>query len=227
MTFDEFERHFLAAALLTSQELASPTVTLNDMFARFELPKDPRWIRILTEILHKNGATEIPLQSGEQMSQQVRLSPAGIETAQQIIDGRGIPRSSASNRFGEGRFGERPRSPAVAVDDLTSLTTSEEPIIVARDPAAISSEAWTGIARVRVEARNAKAISSLITSALDALGKDDNANVAQARTLLLAARDLTDAPDPPSDLIWELIQRSGTVVGLLDLFVRIFSGLSA
>ena len=113
------------------------------------------------------------------------------------------------------------------VQDAISPSSSDEVTITAREPVRVWSETWTGISAVRVDARNAQAISNLITSALDELGKVNNANVAQARTLLLAAKDLTEAPDPPSDLIWELIQRAGAVVGLIDIFIRIFSGLSA
>ncbi|TGX56112.1 hypothetical protein E5A73_03145 [Sphingomonas gei] len=85
------------------------------------------------------------------------------------------------------------------------------------------SSSWTGLSRVRVTHRNAKVISRLIDAALGELATDGNSATAQARTFLLAARDLTDAPDPPSDIIWDLIQRAGAVVGLLDIFLRIFS----
>jgi hypothetical protein len=91
------------------------------------------------------------------------------------------------------------------------------------NPPAVDSSRWTGLATVRVDKRNAKAISRLIDLALSELIHYSNEGKAQARTLLLAAKDLTDAPEPPSDIIWALIERAGAVVGLLDIFFRIFS----
>jgi len=89
----------------------------------------------------------------------------------------------------------------------------------------VDSTSWTGLTRVRVTHRNARTISRLIDIALGELSADGNAKTAQARTLLLAAKELTDAPEPPSDIIWELIQRAGAAVGLLDIFFRIFAAV--
>ena len=87
----------------------------------------------------------------------------------------------------------------------------------------VDSTSWTGLTRVRLTHRNARTISRLIETALSELSSDDNAKTAQARSLLLAAKELTDAPEPPSDIIWELIQRAGSAVGLLEVFFHIFT----
>ena len=109
--------------------------------------------------------------------------------------------------------------PTDALKDLPAGGDNEP---LRAEPIRVDSRSWTGLTRVRVTHRNAHAISRLIDTALGELSTDGNAKTAQARVLLLAAKELTDAPEPPSDIIWELIQRAGTVVGLLDIFFRIF-----
>ncbi|SHL59595.1 hypothetical protein SAMN05518668_1021 [Sphingobium sp. YR657] len=110
--------------------------------------------------------------------------------------------------------------PTDAVNDLSVRSDKELP---PPEPIRVDSRSWTGLTRVRVTHRNARAISRLIDTALGELPTDCNAKSAQARTLLLAAKELTDAPEPPSDIIWDLVQRAGAVVGLLDIFFRIFA----
>ena len=131
----------------------------------------------------------------------------------------------------QGTYEEALEEPAYVAElqasDAVSRSIADEPTLTYRPPRPMHSASWTGLTNVRIDARNATTISNLISSALSELPKDDNAKVAQARTLLLAAKDLADAPDPPSDLIWELIQRAGAVVGLLDVFLHIFLSLSS
>jgi len=110
----------------------------------------------------------------------------------------------------------------VDVSEETILSDSIDGEIVQK----IDSTSWTGLSQVVVGSHNSNVITSLIDAALEQLDSSDNSDVAQARTLLLAARDLAEAPEPPSDIIWELIQRAGAIVGLLDIFFRIFSTAS-
>ncbi|MFK4793007.1 hypothetical protein [Sphingobium sp. ZW T5_29] len=88
-----------------------------------------------------------------------------------------------------------------------------------------NSSAWTGLTRTIVDARNAAVISKLITKALDELPGEERGNVEvmQAAAYLKAAQELVNAPEPPSELIWQLISRAADVVGLIGLFYTIFS----
>ncbi|MFN3775531.1 hypothetical protein [Sphingomonas parapaucimobilis] len=92
-------------------------------------------------------------------------------------------------------------------------------------PTSIDSAAWTGLSRTIVDARNAQAISSLIDKALDALPGTgaSNSDIMQASAYLRAARELSSAPQPPSELIWQLIGRAADVLGLFGLFYTIFA----
>ena len=89
----------------------------------------------------------------------------------------------------------------------------------------INSSSWTGIRRVTIDTRNAKVISSLIGQAIDALPQSDAGNqaVMQAAAYLKAARELVEAPEPPSVVIWDLLQKAAAIAGLLQIFGSIFS----
>jgi hypothetical protein len=50
-----------------------------------------------------------------------------------------------------------------------------------------------------------------------------NAERAQVRSYVLSAQILTDSPDPPVDLIWELIGRANSVAGIASLFVSVIA----
>ena len=49
----------------------------------------------------------------------------------------------------------------------------------------------------------------------------ENSEKAQARSLLLAARSLAEAPEPPVSIIWELISRANAISGIAGLLVSI------
>ncbi len=125
-----------------------------------------------------------------------------------------------SNSVEQGGGAGMLHQPTAALNDLPARSDKEPSN---PEPIRVDSRSWTGLMRVRVTHRNARAISRLIDTALGELPTDCNTKAAQARTLLLAAKDLTDAPEPPSDIIWDLVQRAGAVVGLFDIFFRIFA----
>lgn len=94
---------------------------------------------------------------------------------------------------------------------------------------AINSDAWTGLTRKTIiDARNAKLVSQLIEKALTALPESAAGNFEhmQAAAYLKAAKELVDAPEPPSELIWQLISKAADLVGLIGLFYAIFAQIA-
>jgi len=87
------------------------------------------------------------------------------------------------------------------------------------------SALWTGLTTKVIDARNAEVVTKLIDNALSSLttSSASNSEIRQAAAYLKAARELTDAPEPPSELIWELISRAANLTGLLGLFYTLFS----
>ncbi len=90
----------------------------------------------------------------------------------------------------------------------------------------IESVNWTGLTdRTLIDARNAKVVSRLIEKALKALPESPASNFEhmQAAAYLKAAKELVEAPEPPSELIWQLISKAADLVGLIGLFYTIFA----
>lgn len=84
---------------------------------------------------------------------------------------------------------------------------------------------WSELSsRVTIESTNEAFFASL-NAAITKLDEMelDQATKSQARTFLIAARDLSESPDPPSDIVWELIHRAGSICGILGLFLTIFT----
>lgn len=69
----------------------------------------------------------------------------------------------------------------------------------------------------------------LLTEVERALPSADGTNVEQAmaHAYIISARVLAEAPDPPSDLIWELVNRASQIAGIASLFVAIFALFAA
>ena len=92
----------------------------------------------------------------------------------------------------------------------------------------IDSSRWTGLPTEYElsEARRQK-LQSLVDQAfrdLDLLGAG-NAEKAQARSYLVALNALSEAPDPPTKLIWMLIERGMAIVGVCEIFYKIAEAL--
>lgn len=194
---------------------------LGAFFDELKTPEEKRALWVLLERLARRRLVQKRQPNGDQ-EPYFEANDRAIRRyfGQQSLGGGGergrdnqIDQADESDRTGE------PHQPTDALKDLPAGGDNEP---LRAEPIRVDSRSWTGLTRVRVTHRNAHAISRLIDTALGELSTDGNAKTAQARALLLAAKELTDAPEPPSDIIWELIQRAGAVVGLLDIFFRIF-----
>jgi hypothetical protein len=220
----------VTAALYNEAQLAGKSeFRLGEILDRYGLSLDPRWGERLFDDYTFSSRIDSRRHIGPLVQQHVSLSPTGLRWAEDelgenvasFLERNGahytVPDNVLTNEDGEPITTED--GEYITVEDAIDSVPSPTEIRV-------QSEAWTGISSVRIDARNAQAVSRLIDAALNELPRDGNERVAQARTLLLAAKELTDAPEPPSDIIWELVQRAGAVVGLLDIFIRIFVGLT-
>lgn len=90
----------------------------------------------------------------------------------------------------------------------------------------VDSSAWTGLPSdfVLSEKKRASLVAMLAEAerALDSIGAG-NTEKAMARAYIVAARSLADAPEPPVDLIWEIIGRASDISGIASLFLSIIA----
>lgn len=90
----------------------------------------------------------------------------------------------------------------------------------------IDSALWTGLRSNKVVALEKRdELVRLLVKAerdLDALS-GTNSEKGMARAYIVAARVLAEAPEPPEDLIWELVGRANSLAGVASLFVSIIA----
>lgn len=95
---------------------------------------------------------------------------------------------------------------------------------------AVQSAEWTGLPTTfqLTDERRQRLVTLLedAESSLDALGVG-NSEKAMARAYIIATRALAEAPDPPVDLIWELIDRANSIAGVASLFVSLIALFTA
>jgi len=88
---------------------------------------------------------------------------------------------------------------------------------------------WAGVpSNHQFDEARTKKLQGLIDQALrdlDALGAG-NAEKAQARSLLVATHALSEAPEPPSELIWKILERGMAIVGACQMFYQIAEALT-
>ncbi|MEA3051316.1 MAG: hypothetical protein QOG72_219 [Sphingomonadales bacterium] len=94
----------------------------------------------------------------------------------------------------------------------------------------VDSESWTGLISDTElnEEKRSKLIANLkqIESDLSATSLS-NAEKAQARAYIAASIILSEMPEPPVDLIWEMITRAATIAGIASLFVSVIALMKA
>jgi len=90
----------------------------------------------------------------------------------------------------------------------------------------VSSARWTGLpSDFDLSEEKRGALISLLHDAelaLDSVSVSNNEK-AMARAYIVAAKVLADAPEPPADLIWELIGRANALSGIASLLVSIIA----
>jgi hypothetical protein len=70
-------------------------------------------------------------------------------------------------------------------------------------------------------------MAEIVHRALQCLEKSEEGNEAiiQAATYLRSVLVLLEAPDPPTDVIWDLVGRAADISGLAQFFFGLFIGL--
>ena len=132
----------------------------------------------------------------------------------------------------EGRMGARDYERSYRLSDQGLYEVfAEEPLVIVELPPqdeavnlSVDSKQWTGLTDTIIDSRNAKIVSGMIEKAIDSLPASGagNFHIMQATAYLKAAKELVDAPEPPSQLIWQLISRAADVIGIFGFFYTIF-----
>lgn len=200
--FSDFSKQFLVAAYFENQRIGDAVES--GLIARsYNLKFGPNWIVRVVEGAIKQGWMAGSVNAGGDEYQVIYLTGAGMVEAERLI-GQGVE---------------------VAWHGVTIEGDNDvKSDVQAADP--INSSSWTGLPSnvVLTEQKREKLVTMLHDAdvALDSVGAT-NHEKAMARAYIVAAKTLADAPDPPADLIWELINRANHLSGIASLLVSVMA----
>jgi len=205
--YSQFERQLIVAAYYSSNQLDKDKITIAEIGDRYELDANFRWLRTALGNLYTSGLSKETLHSGALTEHRIWLTAEGIREAERIIQTE--PPTFVT-----------PKNSSVGAESV-----AEDPeALKGVEPSAIDSSTWTGRSTVRQldEARRVKLVA-LIESAEKNVEEAELGNFerSQALSYIVAIKALAEAPEPPSDLIWELASRANNLAGVAALFVSI------
>lgn len=122
-----------------------------------------------------------------------------------------IEHKAEKGTFGNGAYGAGP------FGSSTSLNS---------DMGSFDSESWTGIPKTGVLSEAATTrLKAALANVDDAVSHSQASNEekAQARAYVIAIQALADAPEPPADLIWEMITRANQLSGIASFFLSLIA----
>jgi hypothetical protein len=142
-------------------------------------------------------------------------------------ESRHYPHLETYNKYKALRRYAQFRSPWLR-EVIRRLKADETPEAVQNEPD-VDSSAWTGLPPTfSLTNERRETLISLLSAAEEGLSElKDNTTKAQARAYIIAAKHLADAPEPPADLIWEIVQRASNLAGVASLFISIIALFSA
>lgn len=208
MIFTEYAELFVAALYHKTTLEDGEWYTFGDIVEEYQFPWKERWKRNLWEDLEDRGLVRLRGADEPSSRKEVALSGAGFRHIEQgpgadnvvaFLESYGLTHSHQRHSTDKGSDAEVGAS-RVDSSTWTGLPSDFE----------LSEEKRTTLVAYLQEAE----------SKLDSLGISNEAK-AQARAYIIAAKVLADAPEPPSDVIWELVQRANSIAGIASLFVSV------
>jgi hypothetical protein len=94
------------------------------------------------------------------------------------------------------------------------------------ETSSVDSSSWTGLPRAGILTDEAADRLKIVLRNVDhavARASCSNEERAQARAYVLAIQALAEAPEPPADLIWQLVQRANSIAGIASFFVALMA----
>ncbi|PWG03363.1 hypothetical protein DF286_11150 [Sphingosinicella humi] len=193
-------REFYNSLLRTIYEAAEvhgpEYFTIGEMAKVAELPLRDNWIARFSDETATNGHAQVSGHMGPRETWKVRIRAPGSAFVEEHI--------------------ERDRGWGFAVPSGDEAQPPRELGSVANSRSASS-------ARASLPHESQELLVSALKEAEDALDslRMGNSEKSQARAYIVAALSLAESPEPPADLIWEIVNRASQISGIAALFVSI------
>lgn len=203
MKYRQFHNALFRGLYDLAEEEGPAFVRFEHVLAAAGLPVNANWIARFAEEADETSFAEVGKHMGNPEAWRVRIKAAGsahVEYETERDPSWGIvPREAAADAL------------------RTADSAPSDP-----SPAAQSSS-WTG--RPSLPEENRSSLIAALRSAERSLDGMEigNSDKAQARAFVIAAINLAEAPNPPDDLIWEMVSRANQISGIAALFVSVLA----
>jgi hypothetical protein len=216
--YTQFEKELLVAAYMFGEERGEDYIAIRDLLERFQLEPRPNWIQRALQSYVDYGYSMDVRHIGQEIDQSISLTGGGLREAEKLIDEGIVPQRRATESVAD--------EPPPSVADSVSATTADEVSLTYHPPIGIDSSRWTGRTLSTTER------VELTENIDDALRRIDGLQLtqekkAQVRSLLLAARTLSEAPEPPLDILHLLFGNVDRLIGIAGFLVGVAGFLSA
>jgi hypothetical protein len=238
VTYGEFADKLLIALYQESEnDVPYPAgITFRALIDRYGFPDNERWTDRVAKEWQAEGLADVSETLDPTSDWEVEITGRGMRNVEETY----------GDKDGVGTILEPNSAPpnALLTEDGKPLLTEGGDYIVTEDaeqPGApfdneifdeqifdtdvsVQSAAWTGLPRQGVLSPEASDKLRIALRAVEdslARGNCSNEERAQARAYILAIQALAEAPEPPADLIWKLVERANSVAGIASLFVSL------
>ena len=197
-SYGSLEKRLLLAAYFTSNILEKDVVTVREIKDHFSFEMNERFVRTAIKSFSDQGLNKHTLTFDMMDEQMIWLSADGMKAAEMI----------AQNNETD-----------VLEFRISAAASGVEPVTV-------DSTQWTGLPKEGVlDEPSALRLVSALAIADDAVARSGASNneKAQARAYIIAMNALAEAPEPPADLIWEIVSRANQLSGIASLLVSVIS----
>ena len=214
MRFGEVETAVILAAYGESFSRPNASIRSGDILDKYVIEPSEGWIHQIVADLGRRGLILGKGVLGDERSQPIRMTAAGMREAESLIDaGKTVH--------------QRPEMVVEKPVHATAPSYVGEPLSMVPETSptiTIDSSSWTGLRAKGVTVSNRARIKEAIGEARTLFEQRQlsNEQKVQALVLLRAAEELVNAPEPPSDIVWELINRAAAVCGIAGLVLTIF-----
>lgn len=205
MRYTDFDEKMLLALYQETERTDDDVFTFKELCERYGLPMNTKWVVRLAEQWEHEGNAKVRKHIGNPETWRVEITGSGL-------------------RWIEDNFGSKEGVGQILEPVAREEEKLSEPISGSEELPHVDSSSWTGLRKHRITSHNRESVRIRIVEAKAALDTQNftNEQKAQAVSFLRAAEELIEAPEPPSDIIWELVERAGAIAGIAGLFLSIF-----
>jgi hypothetical protein len=194
MTFSAFTEQLLDVLYNESETGCVGAIRIGDLITKYKIDYRGHWIERLVEEWDGDGLGRIEAFIGNPFDWDVEITAKGLRH----IEERRARRSET-------------------ILGLSDTSTASPGL-------RFESSQWTGLSKEISPSFQEKLIYELSLSErkLESLMLG-NSEKAQVRSYIIAAKLLAESPNPPADIIWDIISRANMVAGVAGLFVAILA----